>query len=163
MYALMWHLTGSTAASFLSGLVFAFSPYRATQLTHLQMLAMFWSPVMLLALHAYLDTRRRGWLALYGLCWLMQAASNGYYLFYASGLVAFWVLWFAVARREWRAVAAVVLTTVVAALPLVPVMIRYLIIINETDSCDRLRRYGCTAPISRRPFAHRVTCGSGTA
>ena len=144
MYALMWHLTGSTAASFLSGLVFAFSPYRATQLTHLQMLAIFWSPVMLLALHAYLDTRRRRWLALYGLCWLMQAASNGYYLLYASVLVAFWVLWFAVARREWRAVAAVVLTTVVAALPLVPVMIRYLIIHQRNGfarSIEEIRLY----------------------
>jgi hypothetical protein len=144
MYALMWRLTASSAAAFLSGLVFGFSPYRVAQLTHLQMLAIFWSPLMLLALHAYLDTRRRGWLALYGFAWLMQAATNGYYLFYASLFVAFWVLWFAVARRDWRAVAAVAVTTLVAALPLVPVLIKYLVIHQRNGfvrSIEEIRLY----------------------
>ena len=63
---LVRRLTGSLAAAFLAGLAFAFSPYRAAQMAHVQMLAAFWAPLALLALHGYLDSGRRWWLALYG-------------------------------------------------------------------------------------------------
>lgn len=43
----------------------------------------------------------------------------------SSVLVGLWVLWFVVMRRLWRALAAISATTVLALLPLVPVIYRY--------------------------------------
>ena len=52
-YALAFELTGRHDAAWLAGLAFAFSPYRANEFGHLQMLSYFWAPVALLALHRY--------------------------------------------------------------------------------------------------------------
>src|SRR5688500_13624085 len=55
MFLLVRRLTGSTPAAFLSGLAFAFAPYRASQLPHIQMLASFWAPLALLGLHRFVE------------------------------------------------------------------------------------------------------------
>ena len=128
MYALAWHLTRSAGAAFLAGLAFAFMPYRAAHQGHIQVLALFWAPLALLGLHAFLDSGRRGWLALYGACWLLQGAANGYFLVYFSVFVGLWVLWFVVARQRWRELAAIAGVTVVAALPLAPILYRFLVV-----------------------------------
>lgn len=127
MFALTYRLTrGGGAAAFLAGLAFAFAPYRFAQLPHLQMLAMFWAPLSLLGLHAYLETGRWRWLALYGAAWMLQAAANWYTLAFFSVVVGLWVVWFVVARRNWRALGAIAAATLVAALPLAPIVAKYL-------------------------------------
>ena len=55
MFLLVRRLTGSPSAAFLSGLAFAFAPYRASQLPHVQMLASFWAPLALLGLHRFVE------------------------------------------------------------------------------------------------------------
>jgi hypothetical protein len=70
------------------------------------MLALFWAPVALLGLHAFIETRRTRWLALYAACWALQAAANGYALVFFSLLIGLWIVWFVVARRDWLGVAA---------------------------------------------------------
>jgi hypothetical protein len=59
MYALVWRLTRSSPAAFVAGLAFAFAPYRAGQLPHIQMLAMFWAPLALLGLHGLAEAAGR--------------------------------------------------------------------------------------------------------
>ena len=125
MYALVFRLTGRAAAAFVAGLAFAFAPYRVSQLPHIQMLATFWAPLALLGLHAYLDTGRRRWLALYGAAWVLQGASNGYALVMFSTLVGLWTLWFVVASRKWQALLMIGLATAIAVVPLAPVLYRY--------------------------------------
>jgi hypothetical protein len=126
MLLLVRRLTGSAVAGFLAGLAFAFSPYRAGQLAHVQMLAAFWAPMALLGLHAYLDSGRRRWLVVYALGWLLQALANGYSLFFFSALVGLWVLWFVVAAGRWRALRDVAIATLGAAIPLAPTLATYL-------------------------------------
>ena len=126
MYALVWHLTKSGPAAFLAGIAYAFAPYRASHLPHIQMLMSFWMPVGLLGLHAYLETERWQWLALFALAWVLQGASNGYYLVYFTFLVALWTAWFLVARHRWRNTAAVGVAGLVAVLPLAPILYRYI-------------------------------------
>ena len=82
MYALVRHLTQSTAAAFLAGMAYAFAPFRASHLPHIQMLVSFGMPLALLGLHRYLESRRRRWLLLFGVAWTVQGAANGYYLVY---------------------------------------------------------------------------------
>jgi hypothetical protein len=126
MYALVWRLTGSAIAAFVAGLSYAFAPYRAAQLPHVQMLAAFWAPLALLGLHAYVDTGRRRWLALFASAWLLQVATSGYALVFLSLLIGLWVLWFIAARRLWRGLAAIASAAAAAAVPLVPVVYTYL-------------------------------------
>ena len=125
MFALVKRVTGSAAAAFIAGTAYAFAPYRAAQLSHIQVGIAFWAPLALLGLHAYLDTGRRRWLALFGVCWLLQGAANLYFLVYFSVLVGLWVLWFVIAPRRWREVWAIAATLAVAALPLLPIVARY--------------------------------------
>lgn len=58
MYALVWRMTRSAPAAFVAGLAYAFAPYRAGQLPHIQMLAVFWAPLALLGLHGFVSA---GW------------------------------------------------------------------------------------------------------
>jgi hypothetical protein len=168
MYALAWTLTRSAPAAFLAGLAYAFAPYRASQLPHVQMLLGFWAPLALVGLHRFIgvagppsadagagpalrDDRDAGrpsadagagpalprddrsprtgrvrWLLLFAASWLLQGASNGYLLVFLTVLVALWVLWFLVAQGRWRETAWVAGAGALAALPLVPILYRYL-------------------------------------
>ena len=128
MFALVWTLTRSAAASFLAGFAYAFAPYRASQLAHIQVLAAFWAPLSLLGLHRFLElgqVRRWPWLALFAVCWMMQAAANGYFLVFFSVLVGFWILGFVLFQRRWRDGAMIAAAVAVASLPLIPILLRF--------------------------------------
>jgi len=127
MFALVWRLTRSAPAAFLAGLAFGFAPYRAAQLPHIQVLIVFWAPLALFGLHAYFETGRWRWLALFAVAWLLQGLSNGYFLVYFSVVVGLWILWFGVAARRWRETLIASAALAVAALPLVPILYRYVV------------------------------------
>jgi len=124
-FALARHLTGSSLAGFVAGLAYGFGPYRMSQLAHMQMLAVMWAPIAILALHLYLDTRARRWLVLFGAAWLLQTLSNGYALFFLSLFVGLWVLWFVVLRRQWQTAVSIALAMGVASVPLAPILSKY--------------------------------------
>lgn len=126
MFALVWRLTKNASAAFLAGLAYAFAPYRVSHLPHIQVLISFWMPVALLGLHSYLDTRRWAWLALFAVAWALQGAANGYLLVYFTLVVGVWVAWFLAARGRWRDVAAVGIAMAIAAVPLLPILYRYI-------------------------------------
>jgi hypothetical protein len=125
MFMLVRRLTGSAAAAFLAGLAYAFSPYRAAQQPHVQMLATFWAPLALLGLHGYIDSGRRAWLGLFGAAWLLQALANLYSLYFLSALVAFWVLWFVILPGRWTQLRDITIASLVAAVPLAPTLAMY--------------------------------------
>jgi hypothetical protein len=121
-HGLARRLTGRHDAALIAGLAFGFAPYRAAQMPHLQMLWSCWMPLGLLALHAYVVDRKIRHLLLFGLSWLMNGLSTGYYLFFFSVLVGLWLLWFARTLRDWLAIG---ITAAVASLPLVPLLLGY--------------------------------------
>ena len=63
-------LTGSTFAGLVAGIAFGLAPYRASQLSHLQVLTSQWMPLALLAMHVYLENGRRRWLVLLAVAWM---------------------------------------------------------------------------------------------
>ena len=125
MFALVSRLTGSALSAFVAGAAFAFAPYRAAQLPHIQVGIVFWAPLSLLGLHRYLDTGRRRWLALFGACWALQGAANGYFLVFFSVLVGLWIIWFVVMPRRWRDLWTIAATLALAVLPLLPILARF--------------------------------------
>ncbi len=124
-FALARHLTQSSLAAFVAGLVYGFGPYRMGQLAHVQMLAVQWAPVAVLALHLYLKTRATRWLVLFGAAWLLQALSNGYALFFLSAFIGLWLLWFVVLQGQWRTVVPIALALAGASVPLAPILAKY--------------------------------------
>jgi hypothetical protein len=124
-HALVRRLTGSTGAAVCAGLAYGFAPYRASQLAHLHLLAAWWLPLALLALHAYYEDGRRRWLVLFGVSWLLQALTNGYYMFFFPVLLGLWVLVFTPWRQHPRRGVMVAATFVAFSLPLLPVLLKY--------------------------------------
>src|SRR5581483_11162146 len=66
-YALAREVTGSDAAAFTGGIAFAYAPYAAGQLVHVQMLIAFGMPLALLGLHRVAAGARRGGLACFAI------------------------------------------------------------------------------------------------
>jgi hypothetical protein len=124
-YLLVRRLGGSTIAAFCAGLAYGFAPFRAGQLSHLQVLTSQWLPLQLLGLHGYIDTGRGRWLIVFGAAWTLQGLSNGYYLLFAPALIGAWLCWFVVARRRWRQAAAVLAAGAIASVPLAMVLLKY--------------------------------------
>ena len=132
-YALVRELTQSRVASFIAGLAFAFAPYQAVQLSHIQQMMSFGMPIALLGLHRYLGparpardvpVERRRALALFGFGWFVTALSNAYMLMFFPVLVVLWCVWF-IRPREWRRLVPIAITAVVAVLPLAPLLWGY--------------------------------------
>jgi hypothetical protein len=134
-YLLGLELTGRRDAAFLGGLAFGFAPYRLGQLGHLQVLASFWMPIALLALHRYFRIAARRWLVVFGVAFLLQALSNGYYLAFFPILTALLCVW-CVPLRDWRKLAGVGLVGVLAIAVLTPVLLKY----REIHTSYGLRR-----------------------
>jgi hypothetical protein len=208
MYALVWRLTGQPSpgyggaragAAFLAGLAFAFAPYRASQLPHIQVLIVFWAPLALLGLHGFINSAgppsaepapysrardtwagfrggagttprtRLRWLLLFAICWMLQGASNSYFLVYFSVVAGLWVLWFVIAKRRWRDAGLVAAATAVASLPLMPILYRYLVAQRELGlarNLGEIAAFGAdiAAPLCAPPVLTfwgwlRVACG----
>ena len=121
-HALAYRLTRRHDAALLAGLSFGFAPYRVAQWPHLQLLWSCWMPLSLLALHRYVTERRRRDLVLFAMAWLLTSLTCGYYLVYFSVLVGLWLCWFAWTPRVWLSIGA---ATIVAALPLAPLLAGY--------------------------------------
>ena len=124
-YILGRELTGRRDAAWVAGLAYAFAPYRFSQIAHLQVLASFWMPLALAALHRYARDRRPRWLAAFAGATLMQGLANGYYLAYFPVLVGLWVAWFACRAGCWRQVACIGGAGLAATVPLAPILLTY--------------------------------------
>ena len=139
-YLLGYELTKRHDAAFIAGLLFGFAPYRIAHLPQIQSLASFPMPFALLGLHRYLrpSTNAQGvpsevegrdpqpkWLALFAGGWLLQGLCNGYYLLFFSVFVGMWMLWFANPWSRPRQFLAIGLAWVIAAIPILPLLLRY--------------------------------------
>ncbi|HSD26445.1 MAG TPA: hypothetical protein VLL75_04030, partial [Vicinamibacteria bacterium] len=124
-HLLVRELGGSRGVALAAGLAFAFAPYRAAQLPHLQVLCGFWVPLVFLWLHRYLRTGRRRDLALAAAAWMMQGLTNAYLFLFLSVVVAAWAAWFVVSARRWHALLSMALAFGVALLLPALVFVQY--------------------------------------
>ena len=125
-HALGYTLTGRHDAAAVAGLVFAFNPYRTSQLAHLHILWSFWMPLALMALHRYARDGALRWLAVFGAAWIGQALSNGYFQLFFPLLLGLWALWFLASARDLGRLGAVAAAWCIASLALLPVVVPYL-------------------------------------
>jgi hypothetical protein len=88
MYLLARRLTGNTAAAILAAIIFAFAPYRADHLMHLELQWAAWIPLTLWAFHRTLSEGRVRDGVMTGVFVLLQLLSSIYYaLFLCATLI----------------------------------------------------------------------------
>ena len=134
---LAYTLTGRHDVSAAAALAYAFAPYRLAQVPHIQVLAGYGIPVCLAALHRYGREPQTRWAALAAGAWLIQALTNGYYLFFLSVLLVLWFAWFALGRWSIGQVLRLAAFFAVAAALLAPVLLGYRSILTETYGFSR--------------------------
>ena len=122
-YWLVHALTRDAAASFIAGLAFGFAPYRAAQLSHLQLLFVPAVPLVFFALHRANADGRMRWVALAAGLWLWQGLTSLYFLLFIPLAVLLWLLWFGAWNRRLALKTAAVFAF--ATLAAAPVMLRY--------------------------------------
>jgi hypothetical protein len=127
-WALVRRLTGSSLAGVMSGIVFAFTPYRFDHYMHLELLWTGWMPLTLLAVHTAIErgSLRNG--AAAGFLFAAQTLSCIYYgVFFATVLVAFTIVMIAglPTRHTRRGVLALTIAIVVASAPVAAYMMPY--------------------------------------
>ncbi|HSC26981.1 MAG TPA: discoidin domain-containing protein [Vicinamibacterales bacterium] len=124
-YLLALLLTRRHDAAFAAGLAFGFAPYRAGQISHLQVVSAYWFPLVFVGLHGYAGDRRPRWLLLFGAAWVLQSLANGYFMLFGAVLVGLWLVYFGSRRASWRAVPVILAVWIAATLPIVPVFLKY--------------------------------------
>jgi len=134
-HALAHEITGRHDAAAVAGLAYGFNPYRLSQISHVQMLWVFWTPLALLALHRYARDGRRRWVVAFAVMWIGQALSNSYFVIFFPILLALWVVWFLTTRPLVRA-AIVAAAWGFATLALLPIIVRYAHV-NERFAVER--------------------------
>ena len=88
MYLLARSLWGRKDAAWVAAIVLACAPYRSMQSSHLQVLMSGWMAIGLWGLHRYFRARSRAALGVFVAAFLLQALSNGYYLYFFALPVA---------------------------------------------------------------------------
>jgi hypothetical protein len=129
MYLLVRDLTGRPSAAFLAGLAFAFTPYRISQYSHLQVLSSQWMPFALLGVRRFFESERIGALVGGSAALVAQVLSCGYYLLFFTPFLAAYGCFEMTMRRLWRSARTwrlVALAAVLSALVVWPFAARYL-------------------------------------
>jgi hypothetical protein len=130
MFLFARELTGSTAAAFVGGLLFAFAPYRIPQSSHLQVLSSQWMPFAMYGFRRYFDGGRRRALMGATAALVLQGLSSGYYLLYFTPFAVAYVMWEMwrkgrlTDRRTWFALVAAGAAAGVVSAPFVVPYVR---------------------------------------
>ena len=123
--ALVVHLTGSRSAGIVAGCLFALAPYRLAQLAHLQILANWWGPLALLALHRQAATGGWRWAIAFAASWLLLVLTSGYHLLFFTIVAAAAGAWLFMRPGVWRRAVPVLVATAATAVLLVPLLRTY--------------------------------------
>ena len=158
-WALARHVTGDPAASLLAGLVYAFVPWRLSQIPHIQFQWGPFLPLLLLFLLRFLDGGRRRDAVLFGVFFAWNALTNVHYALFSGILVAVVLTWETI-LAGWGALAsrvrASLLAVAVAALVVLPFYVPYA---RAAKLYGMRRSYGEMAFYSARPSAFLVPGG----
>jgi hypothetical protein len=128
-WLLVRHLTGSSAAGVVAGILFAFWPQRAHDMDEIHILWCFWIPPALYSLHRWAETGRWRHALGFALLTTAQCLSGLYLGLYFLTLVpplGAWLLARSGRLKEWRTWAQAMTGAAIGALLLIPPALPYL-------------------------------------
>lgn len=129
MYLFVREITGSARAGLVAGLIYAFTPYRVPQFSHLQVISSQWMPFVLYGLRRYFDTKRMRPLIGAGAALVAQNLSNGYFLLFFGPFVVAYALFEIATRKLWsdsRVWVGLSVTAAVVTAVTLPFLLPYL-------------------------------------
>ena len=127
-YCLILRLTGNRIGAAIGAIVFTYCPYAFSHLAHIQLLMTFGLPLVLLALHAFVESPRTSRALWLGVALAVQALACGYYGLFAGLIVALGIIWFGAFDGLWRSRGywlRATLALVTAAVLVLPAFIPY--------------------------------------
>lgn len=129
---LVWRLTGSTAAGLAPAAGFAFSTYTTAHTAHIQLLMVFVVPLVLLALHRFVEAATPGRAIQLGLALAVSGLACAYYGLMMGLAVSVGALWFGfrheTPKRYWL---GLVLAAVVCVAVIAPALAPYAALRNQ--------------------------------
>jgi hypothetical protein len=140
MYLFVRELTGQPIAGVVAGAAFAFSPYRADQYAHLQVISSQWMPLALYGFQRYFATGRVRALAGATGAVVVQALSCGYFLFFFTPFAAAFCLVEGFRQGAWRhrrTWTQIALAAAAGALVMMPFLLPYMSVHNGADGVGR--------------------------
>jgi len=123
MYYLVFRLAGLRMAALISGLIFAFFPYRFAHISHLELLYFAWMPFCLLFCYQFFENPSFRNLLGIGFFYILQVYSCAYYGEYLALFLGLFILYFAIKKGFWRMPgfwAKMVILLAVCSLALLP-------------------------------------------
>ncbi|HEX5216770.1 MAG TPA: hypothetical protein VFV98_15020, partial [Vicinamibacterales bacterium] len=93
-YVLILRLTQNRIGAAIGATIFTYSPYAFSHLAHIQLLMTFGLPLVLLALHAFVESPRTSRAVWLGVALAVQALACGYYGLFAGLMATLGILWF---------------------------------------------------------------------
>lgn len=129
VYLLLKELSGKTSPAIIAGLLFTFSPYRLSRLSHLHILSTQWMPFIFLFLHRFArkPTWKNGLLA--SLFYVLQGLSCNYYAVFLYPIIFLWAFFFLLSQRAfwtWRILTISAVSTGLALMLFIPFFLPYL-------------------------------------
>jgi hypothetical protein len=94
MYLLVQYWTRNFWASLISGMLFAFTPVRFAQISHLHLLNFYWAPLTLLFLDRFLRSKRWSCLIGFAMCYWLQVLCSVYLGWFVTITIALYVLYY---------------------------------------------------------------------
>jgi hypothetical protein len=128
MHALARELGASRAAAVIAGLAWAFWPYRISHLIHLQLQALYFLPLILVALHRTIARGRRSDAVWLGVLTGLQTLSSLYYGVMAAMAIAIGVVGLGIGTgrlRSARLLSRLALAALIGVLVVAPVVWPY--------------------------------------
>ena len=124
-YWLCLVLTGRRDAATIGALAFAFAPYHADQLSHIQTEALFFMPIAAAALHQYWTASDRRWLVVLAGATALNALVCGYFLLFFSIFLGIAVVWLTLSSGDLKKSGAVLASLAIAMLSIAPVIVTF--------------------------------------
>ena len=129
VYLLVKHLSCDTAPAIIAGLLFAFSPYRLSRLSHLHILSTQWVPFIFLFLHKF--AQKPSWknAVLASLFYVLQGLCCNHYAVFLYPVILLWAAFFLFSQRSFWSVRNLKITAVstgLALILLIPFFLPYL-------------------------------------
>ena len=101
MYLLARYLTNNTFAGLIAGIIFAFSPFMFSHLSHLQIISAGGIPLTFLYVHKFFNGEKFKHLLLFTLFYLLQILANGHYALYLTLFLGLYIIYYAVSRKRY--------------------------------------------------------------
>lgn len=156
MYFLARYLTKNAFGGIIAGVVYAFSPFMLSHLSHLQILTAGGIPLAFLFLHKFFEDEQYKHILLFTVFFLLSALANGYYGLYLLLFAGLYIFLYIILRKkfgDWRFWIKIATLALLALVVAGPVVHQYMVVRKEMGFVRSIGSYAdLTSFLSTAPY-----------